>query len=385
VVVIRWVGQEPGTAGYLGSLALDQAGDWDGFVEAMKVWKVPAENIVYADVDGNIGWVPAGLLPVRPNWSGLFPVTGESGDYNWAGFRTVDQLPREFNPDRHYIATANHNIRPIGYPYDLGFDWSAPYRFRRIDEVLSGGGPFTIDDFQKLQHDETSLPARALTAMLPESGEGEYELARGLLGGWNHVLEKDSAAAALFEIWLPILKRQFVASAAPPEQRELIADNLEMPVLIDLLSRMGQRDRVLRESLTEAWRQAAELLGPAPPAWRWGNLHSIEFRHPLASTAARRAAFNLGPVERGGDAYTPNATPGANFSQTSGASYRHILDLADWDRSVFTSTPGQSGQPGSQFYGDLLDGWARHGYAPLVYSRQAVEQNAVHTLRLEPR
>jgi penicillin G amidase len=385
VVVIRWVGQEPGTAGYLGSLALDQAGDWDEFVKAMEAWKVPAENIVYADVDGNIGWVPAGLLPVRPNWSGLFPIPGESGDYAWDGFRTVDQLPREFNPKRHYIATANHNIRPPDYAYDLGFDWSAPYRFNRVDEVLAAGGPFTIEGFQKLQHDETSLPARALTAMLPDSGEANYERARELLSGWNHVLGKDSGAAALFEIWLPILERQFIATEVPSEHRELIARNLDLPVLIDLLSRSGEHKAVLRQSLGEAWSHAADLLGPDPAAWRWGTLHTINFRHPLASTPARRAVFNRGPVERGGDGYTPNATPGSDFQQRNGASYRHILDLADWDRSVFTSTPGQSGQPGSPFYDNLLDGWGNHSYAPLVYSREAVERHAAHTLTLEPR
>ncbi|MCP5119399.1 MAG: penicillin acylase family protein, partial [bacterium] len=135
VVAIRWVGTEPGTAGYLGSLALDRVDNWDGFLKAMEAWKVPAENLVYADVDGNIGWVPAGLLPIRADWSGLFPV---SGSHTWAGFRPVDRLPREHNPKRHYIATANHNIRPKGYPFDLGFDWSAPYRFQRVDEVLSG-------------------------------------------------------------------------------------------------------------------------------------------------------------------------------------------------------------------------------------------------------
>ena len=142
------------------------------------------------------------------------------------------------------------------------------------------------------------------------------------------MLDKDSAAAALFEIWMPHLRQQFVTSEAPPEHHDLIASNLDMPVLIDLLSRADERDRVLQQSLSEAWRQAMELLGPEPSAWRWGKLHTIEFRNPLASTAVRRAAFNLGPVERGGDGYTPNATRGVNFSQTNGASYRHILDLA---------------------------------------------------------
>ena len=112
VVALRWAGQEPGTAGYLGSLALGQVRDWEGFVEAMRAWKVPAENIVYADVDGNIGWVAAGLMPVREGWSGLLPVSGHSGRFSWGEFLDVEDLPQLFNPESGYIATANHNILP---------------------------------------------------------------------------------------------------------------------------------------------------------------------------------------------------------------------------------------------------------------------------------
>ena len=120
-------------------------------------------------------------------------------------------------------------------------------------------------------------------------------------------------------------------------------------------------------------------------SWKWGTLHTITFQHPLADSPAREALFNLGPVERGGDGNTPNATRGPGFTQSNGASYRHILDLADWDRSVFTSTPGQSGQPGSPHYDDLLPLWAKHEYAPMVFTREAVEENTANTLRLEPR
>ncbi|MEZ5394195.1 MAG: penicillin acylase family protein [Bryobacterales bacterium] len=146
----------------------------------------------------------------------------------------------------------------------------------------------------------------------------------------------------------------------------------------------SQRALVLGESLKDAWAETRGLLGDDPAKWRWGSLHHILFEHPLANTAERREAFNLGPVERGGDSMTPNATGGPKFSQATGASYRHILDFADWDRSVFTSTPGQSGQPGSPHYGDLLPLWANHEYSPLVYSRKAVEEATEHRLTLKP-
>lgn len=389
VLAIRWAGQEPGTAGYLGSLAIDGASNWDEFIAAAARWKIPSENIIYADVDGNIGWIAAGMVPIRENWSGLFPVSGSSGRYQWKGFRTVAQLPQTRNPAQHYIATANHNILPKNYRYDLAFDWAPPYRFERIDEVLGAGGKFTIEDFKRLQHDETSLPARELVKMLrdfPPEGSGPSRQAHTLLTGWNQIMSKDSAVAALFEVWLEKLKAGFVASQVKPEHQDLIARNLQLPVLIQLLGKLpaSERNKIIGESLEQAWTGTEKLIGPDAQAWRWGRLHTIEFKHPLANTEPRRALFNRGPVERGGDAYTPNATSGANFRQAAGASYRHILDLSDWDRSVFTSTPGQSGQPGSPYYDNLLKMWANDEYAPLVFTRQAVEASTAQRLLLTP-
>ncbi|MCB1019739.1 MAG: penicillin acylase family protein [Acidobacteria bacterium] len=385
-VSLRWAGQEPGTAGYLGSLAVDRIANWDDFVQAMSAWKVPSENMVYADVDGDIGWIPSGLMPIRQKGRGLLPEPGWKPEYGWNGFRAIAELPRLHNPAQGYIATANHNILPKDYPHDLGFDWSAPYRFQRIDEALGHGGPFGISDFERLQHDEGSIPARQIVDMLRAANVNKPPEAVALLSDWDFVVDKDSAAAALFEVWLPRLHNEYVASQAPPSEQALIAANLQTPTLIAGLGELvdSQRALVLGESLKDAWAETSGLLGDDPGKWRWGALHHILFEHPLANTEARREAFNLGPVERGGDSMTPNATGGPKFSQATGASYRHILDFADWDRSVFTSTPGQSGQPGSPHYGDLLPKWANHEYSPLVYSRKAVEDATEHRLTLKP-
>ena len=385
VVALRWAGQEPGTAGYLGSLALDQVQDWNGFVEAMRAWKVPSENIVYADVDGNIGWIPAGLMPVREGWSGLLPVAAHTGRHRWSGFREIEELPQIKNPTSGYVATANHNILPKQYPHDLGFDWSAPYRIERINEVLEGGGKFSVEDFQRLQHDETSLPARELVAMLSETSARDSPAAT-VFDGWDFVLDMDSKAAALFKAWMKRLPAKYVAFQAPPAAREVIERYLRTPTLIAGLRELPdeQRRRIIAESLEEAFAELTSTLGADSAAWRWGDLHQIGFRHPLSDSDTRRAVFDLKAIGRGGDGFTPNATSGPGYSQSSGASYRHILDFADWDRSVFTSTPGQSGQPGSPHYDDLLPMWAEGRYAPLVFSREVVEANTAHRLLLQP-
>jgi penicillin amidase len=148
----------------------------------------------------------------------------------------------------------------------------------------------------------------------------------------------------------------------------------------------SKRDELVRRTFAAAVERTKKLLGDDPQAWSWGKLHTVTFEHPLASLGPAYAkAFNLGPVPRGGDVHTPNNTRhDDNFRQVHGASYREVFDLADWDRGVATSVPGQSGQPGSPHYADLLPLWAEGKYFPLAYSRQKVEEVTRHRLRLAP-
>jgi penicillin amidase len=149
---------------------------------------------------------------------------------------------------------------------------------------------------------------------------------------------------------------------------------------------LAQRNELIIKSFTAAVERAKKLLGDDPAAWRWGKLHTVTFEHPLASLGPTYAdAFNLGPIARSGDVNTPNNTRhDENFRQIHGASYRQVFDLADWDRGTVTSVPGQSGQPGSPHYNDLLPLWAEGQYFPLVYSRDKVESVTRHRLTLQP-
>src|SRR5215471_7675223 len=235
---LRWVGSEPGTAGYLASLTLNRVQNWNEFLKAMERWKVPSENLVYADVDGNIGWVAAGMAPVRKGWSGLLPVPGAEGKYEWQGFLPVSELPQAFNPSKHFIATANHNILPPGYKQELGYEWSDPIRFWRISEVLGAAkGKFNIADFEKLQHDEVSLPARELTALLREAKGVKPELRPfvEMMTSWNCNLGKDSAAAALFEIWLTKLPSSVFKRHIPEAAWRAVAGRISPLKTMDAL------------------------------------------------------------------------------------------------------------------------------------------------------
>jgi len=388
---LRFVGSEPGTAGYLAQLSLDRARDWTGFREAAARWKLPTENLVYADVEGNIGWIAAGLMPLR-SWSGLLPIPGD-GKYEWQGFLPSGELPFAFNPPSGFIATANHNILPPGYDKPINYDWADPFRFQRIAAVLADSTGFTREDFERLQHDELSLPARALVPVLlaalgrrPPAPGTVADSAVRLLASWDFVMRREDAAPLIYSAWMrslrPMLLRRWLGRAAGTPGLTLGTQRLlRLVTAPDTL--LGARPAAARDSIVvAAFREAVAELGKSPGgtpgSWSWGAVHRAAFRHPLA------AAFDLASVARGGDGTTVNATGGGNLRQTGGASYRIVVDFADFDNSVATSVPGQSGQPGSPYYGNLLPLWAEGRYFPLVYSRAAVERETAHILWLKP-
>jgi penicillin amidase len=405
--VLRWVGNEPGTAGYLGGLSLDRARSWDEFRQAAARWKVPSENLLYADVDGNIGWQVTGLSPVRKGWDGLLPVPG-GGAFEWQGFLPASELPSAFNPAEGFLATANHNILPPGYPHTLGYDWASPERYQRILMALRvpGGKKFSVEDFERLQHDTVSLPARRLIRLLAQIRTDGRKAEAGdpasqqpwvdRLLRWTGDLAKDSAEAVVYELWraelpaavfqpklsAPVWKQ--MAGFIGPDRAVDALETVDPRWFGDGEAGRGARDAALFGALGTALKKAEERLGPDPAKWRWGALHVTPFRHALATDDARRALFDLPSVERPGDGTTVNAGAGADFKAVHGASFREILDVADWDRSVATSVPGQSGQPGSPHYGDLLPLWAEGRYFPLLFSREQVETQAKDRLLLEP-
>ena len=385
---LRFVGTEPGTAGYMASLTLDRARNWPAFVDAAKRWRLPTENLIYADTAGNIGWVASGLMPIR-SWSGLLPVPGD-GRYEWQGFLDVKQLPQSYNPDGGIIVTANNNILPPGYTKPLNYEWAAPYRAQRIRAVLDSGAKFSVEDFKRLQHDEYSSPAAALVPVLVGAADRRGLGARtevGLLRSWNYVMKADQAAPAIYEAWLGALRRRLVDMLLPSDLAAIVGRVFDLEAIGDQVRKPGPafgprpeaaRDSMVLAALDDAMATLGKSLGSDVAHWAWGDIHLAPFRHAFVSE------FDLKPARRGGDGTTVNATAGAGFEQSAGASFREIIDLSDWDNSWVTSAPGQSGQPGSPHYGDLLELWRNYKYFPLAYSRERVERETVHVMQLVP-
>ena len=395
-LALRWVGAEPGTAGYLGSLAVDRAQNWQEFEAAMPRWKVPSENIVYADNEGNIGEHSVGLAPLRQNWTGLLPVPGV-GHFEWSGFVATAELPHSFNPKAGFIASANHKMIPDGYPYKVGYQWAPDFRIQRITAFLSGardaGRKLDLSDMRNLQTDVVSLPARQLKELLRHAAGTTPDSSAQLLLQWDAVVARDSAAAALYELWLNETTRQVIRRVAPKSSWSLLDSEWTPATLLRALSHPqtfgmspADPDQILLDSLKAATAKLTQLQGADSSMWSWGKLHTVTFRHPLDRAPESGAAFDLGPVPRPGDEYTVNATGyfDESFAQVSGASYREILDASDWDQSLAVNAPGQSGEPGSKHYSDLMPLWDQGQYFPLSYSREAVEKVTADRLTLHP-
>ena len=345
---VRSFAQEPGTAPYLGSLRVDQVADCIEFLDAMDGWKSPSENMICGDVDGNIAWRAAALTPDRAGptpWYGRLPVPG-TGAYQWTGFR--DDLPEELNPERGWIATANHNVQPPGFHPPIMFKSGPPYtRYERLVEMLEAGGggaggTFTIADFRRMQHDAYSSSAAELLPLFQgwSAEDPDVEWARQQLAGWDALFDRDSAAAALYMTWRRSVDDEALETAATVE-----------------------------EGLRQALQRLTTELGADRSAWRWGRLNDQPFGHRLVDD------FDLPAVEKSG---------GAGTVYANGATFREIFDLADGDAGLATTAPGQSGQPGSPYYGDQIEPWAADDYFPLAFSRAAVEEVMAHRLVLRP-
>ncbi|MGH2764422.1 MAG: penicillin acylase family protein [Actinomycetota bacterium] len=402
---LRWVGAEhliqPSTLHLVNA-----AGSWEAFRAAVRGWLCPGQNMVYADVDGNIGYQATGLYPVRREGDGSVPVPGWTSRFEWDGWIPFDELPRSLNPERGYICTANNRIHDDAYPHHLGSDFLPPYRARRIAELITERDTHDRDSFARIQRDTLSLSARRIVPDLLriEPRSDRQKEALSLLAEWDRRLEADSAPAALYEVWVkhiatgvlrPVLGDEALFTHFYARRQWTNAfHHLVLPNLLAFPSarwfgRNGveARDEVLLQALDAALEELAGALGEDMPGWRWGALHKARFAGALARVPDLAPLFTAGEVEVGGDEQTINQglfEPGWSYDAVVVPSWRGILDPSDWDASVGSHTVGQSGHPASPHFADLLELWAKGEHHPMPFSRAAVDAAAESTFRLAP-
>ncbi|MCJ2122685.1 penicillin acylase family protein [Methylobacterium sp. J-077] len=389
---LRTVWSEPGAAAYLGSLAYLGATSPEAFGQALRHWAAPSVNQLYADVTGRIAWFMAGKAPLRLAHDGLLPVPGD-GCYDWAGFHEPGALPRRIDPPEGYLATANEMNLPPGYPAEarkLGFEWAEPWRARRIRTVLDGQNRHSLADSRALQGDDVSEPALRLARLLwALPADPDIEAARALLAPFDGSLHENSAAAALIEVfWVRHLRPALLEALVPDAPTRRLLPPGDTQSLIERLEDgldPAARTILLTETLGAAFRDCRTRMGPNPETWSWGLLHHALFAHPLSALRSD-AGWGVGPLPVGGAAASVMHAEYRTdtFQLTHGASFRMVVDVGDWDRSVFINVPGQSGGPGSPHYADLAPVWGRRDHVPMLYGRAAVEAATETIITLSP-
>jgi penicillin G amidase len=385
-----------GGAPYLASLRFAQARNWSEFRAATAFHRMPAENLIWADTSGTIGWQAVGFAPIRTGWTGLVPVPGD-GRYEWKGYLPILELPSIVNPPSGHIATANENNVPAGYQRvdAVGRQWAEPWRVQRIRDVLDTTRSASAISMAALQQDVTSLVARRIASTVArrvamacpttlDAVDAATKAGCVLQGDTTGRLAPNSASAAVsVALERALLSRNRDAVFSDYDDPAL--RSLATPVLFAWLDTVSVA--VLTDALREAGTQLTQRVGTDPRTWRYGDprFKHVWIRHPLSGVvdSATRARLEVGPLPRGGAQHTVNMT-GAGDNQTSGASFRVVLDAADWDRSLATNTPGQSGDPASPFYRNLFADWVAGRYFPLAFTQQAVDRRVHSSTRLVP-
>jgi penicillin amidase len=382
-------------------LDLNRATSWDEFRAACSRWGTPAVNIVYADVDGNIGYQMTGRIPIRARGEGLVPSPGWSGQYEWTECVPFEELPTAFNPPDGLWASANQNPAHKSRRF-LGREFIDPARYERIRQVLESKQRHSAVDFGVLQADEVSLPARRVAELLvaqvsPTSRLEDRALAQ--LRGWDGRVSGDSCAASIYEVFRNELVRARWSSALG-ELVDAVLGVGPHPLLGAVNSHYFlQTQRVLaylegepepavvERAFHTTIRWLSKRLGADVNAWQWGRLHPLHMQHALSVRKPLGTLFDVPAFPWSSDLETVRAGGSLPNSFAAGgpiSAYRFIADCADWDHSLSCTPAGQSGQRGSPHYADQVDTWRRVGYHPLAFTRPAIARVARHTLSLIP-
>lgn len=403
-VSLRWTALDPGTTGQA-LFALNTARDFESFRYAASLFDVPAQNLVYADTDGNIGYQAPGRLPIRGAGDGWLPQPGWDSSYDWSGFIPFEDLPVSYNPSSGYIVTANNAIVTDDYDYFLSRDWDYGYRAARIAHLIerkAAAGPLTPQDMRDIQNDNEMWIGKKLATVMGQvdvEGAGTQD-AVALLRTWDAQNNAGSGAAAYANVlWSNLVLNIFGNRAEPLPHGgqgrlftvvDAMLDDPSDPLWVNEQLGVDTMEDMLALSAEQAYEEIVALQGDVPARWNWGGLHAITLRSDTLGSsgiAPIEALFNRGPYPVGGGASVVNATGwmlGESYATTTVPSMRMVIDLADFDGSSWNHLTGASGHAFHPNYVDQTENWARGVQTPWMFSKDAVDETTVDTLVLVP-
>lgn len=414
VIAFAWTALRSDDLTFQAGMRLNRSGNWQEFLGALRDFSSPQQNIVYADIDGNIGFVAPGRIPLRRpdnDLMGLAPAPGWDSRYDWNDFIPFHLLPRQFNPASQRVVTANEKIVGPDYPYFLTSEWDTPYRANRIKALLDAKEKHGVHSFASIQLDNVSLAAQEILPVLRRTNplSDRARLVLGSLAAWNGEMGLERSEPLIFNAWMrQVSKRIFADELGEALMRDYWSQrNMHLPMVKALQDMEAQsawcRDanaplaaapqtcaEVLSTSLEEALDDLKKRYGPDMSSWKWGQAHFAHAEHrPFSKVPLLSALFDI-RVPTGGDTFTVNAGRIAlrdetePFANRHAASMRAIYDLAHLENSRFIASTGQSGNVLSRFYRNFAGRWANGAYVPMQMERKSVEQNKLGTLTLAP-
>ncbi len=388
-LALRWTIYDPAGFSYP-FFDLNMARNWEEFRHALSQMGSPGQNVVYADVDGHIGYQATGLVPIRAAGDGLTPANGSDESHDWKGYIPFDELPRSYDPPSGILATANQRVTPNDYPYTIATDWGSPYRAERIHRVLRAEKKFTAADMLALQNDVESDVDRFFAERFayavdswPKASPRAREAAE-LLRKWDGQMKADSAAAAIERHARHSLYQTLLESKLGAEAGEYAWFNsgvwLETVVLHQLPRWLPAQFGSYEELLCSAIEKTVDRAPRELAAWRYGADFPVEIEHPLYGKVPwlkRWASTGRQPQSGSGDTVKQ---VGRGF----GPSQRLTVDLANLDATTLNIVNGQSGNLFSPYFNDQWEAWYTGATFALPYTMEAVRHSAAHRLMLEP-
>jgi len=406
VISLAWTALRPSTP-FEAIWGFNKAQNWEEFRESARMFHVPAQNILYADTAGNIGYQMPGDIPIRAGGNGTLPVPGWTNEYDWTGFISFEELPYAFNPDSGYIVTANHQTHPWEYPHFVTADWNYGFRAARIvDMIENAPGKIDMAYFQSMHGDSKNLNAETLVPILlaVELDPEPASVRDQFLGSWDYHNQADSQSAAVFEwFWWNLLMKTF--SDDLPEDYWPGGGSRWYEVMRNIATQPNSdwwddknseaevetRDDIFVQAFEDTLDQMRKDHGRDTTKWpTWGELHTIIFQNETLGESGIgpiEALFNRGPFKTGGGDEIVNATGwtvGETFQVDWIPSEREIVDLNDLDNSLAIHSTGQSGHAYHPHYDDMALLWASVEYYPMWWERQSVMNDSEGHLRLIP-
>jgi penicillin amidase len=393
---LRWTALDPAKNNADLQYALNRARNWKEFNAALEVFTAPTQNIVYADVDGNIGYHAAGVVPIRKSGDGSVPYDGSTDAGEWTSYIPISKLPTLYNPPSGIIVTANQRIVGTDYPYFLTHHWAQPYRARRIHEMLHEKPKLSIEDFRRVLGDVYSIAGvsfarEAVKLLRPKLTPADEQLRATLdaFEKWDGRANAESTVAPIVAQMRAAFRSKIIGGALGPDLARTFQwanfDTTLDRILKDqpaswLPKEFSSYADLMRASYDDAIRNLTNSLGADQAKWTWGDMVKARFPHPLGGAPLIGSLYTIPPVPQNGTGGLLGATVNVGVS----VSMRLIADLSDWDKSQQQITPGESGLPKSPHWSDQLADWRAVTPREFPFTSAAVTKAAKETVVLEP-